>query len=319
MSGPAAIPLEEAVLHVGLGKTGTTSVQQFLYRNRARLVEHGMLMPDTPGRTRHVGISFLMKSPATVAGLIEWQRMGEESLEEWRKRFRRNLRRELTRAGLPRALFTDEALFSCHGPAIRRLRQLTDQLARRTRVVVYLRRQDDHFVSRYQQAVKVGETARLTDFLARKWAWKYDYARQLDRWQRFLEPTRIVVRRYEPGHFAGGSLYQDFLDAIGVAASAADFTPLDRTRNDALPMEAAEFMRLLNIYRVEQEGASGYTIDNRALGTGLRELSAGRGPTLTLPEAILDRFMDRWRDSNRRVARQYFGEDTLFRAPAQDP
>jgi hypothetical protein len=42
-----------------------------------------------------------------------------------------------------------------------------------------------------------------------------------------------------------------------------------------------------------------------------------QGPQVTLPDADLDRFMDRWAESNRRVATELLGEPggKLFTAP----
>lgn len=310
---PADPPLQEAVLHIGLGKCGTTSVQFFLFRNRDRLAELGVLNPVSAGRQRHTELGFFVKTRRELARTIEWQRLGIESLDEWRQRFRRRLRREIVKSGLPRALFTDEDLFSSSEQAVTRMRRLMGRLAAGVRLVAYVRRQDDHMVSRYQQAVKIGETARLDEYAARDWAWKYDYGMQLSRWQRVLQPARVVLRRYEPGRFEGGSLYQDFLGAIGIDACAEDFEQVS-ARNESIDVESAEFIRLLNIYRVEHEGATPYLIDNRALVRALRESPTG-GPTLTLSDDLLDRFMERWSASNRVVAREYLGEDELFHAP----
>lgn len=306
-------PLREAVVHIGLGKTGTTSVQTFLSRNRERLARLDLLVPVSAGRGRHTALGSFVRTREELERSIEWQRLGVESLRDWRRDFRRRLRREIVNSGSSRALFTDEDLFSSSERAIERMRGLMSHLADDVRIVVYLRRQDDHLISRYQQTVKIGEVVRLDEYAARSWAWKYDYAHQLDRWQAVLDPARMVVRRYEPGRFLQGSLHQDFLDAIGIDACASDFEQVE-DQNAALGVEAAEFMRLMNIYRVEHEGATPYLIDNRRLGRRLRDL-APDGPTLTLPEPALDRFMEHWAASNHRVARTYFDEDDLFRDP----
>ena len=47
---------------------------------------------------------------------------------------------------------------------LRRLKRFAGRLGDRLRLVVYLRRQDDHLVSRYQQELKVGRVERLGDW-----------------------------------------------------------------------------------------------------------------------------------------------------------
>jgi len=39
--------MKKAILHIGTEKTGTTSIQLYLYENRARLARQGYLFPET--------------------------------------------------------------------------------------------------------------------------------------------------------------------------------------------------------------------------------------------------------------------------------
>ncbi len=69
-----------------------------------------------------------------------------------------------------------------------------------------------------------------------------------------LEPTEFVVRRFERDSFVDGSLFQDFLDAVGIDVRADELQQV-LNRNESLDAEAVEFLRLLNVYRVQNEGA----------------------------------------------------------------
>jgi hypothetical protein len=82
-----------------------------------------------------------------------------------------------------------------------------------------------------------------------------------------------------------------------------------------------EFLRILNLFRVEHEGARVGLIDNRELVLRLRAASAAdAGPTLTLSPTKLDEFMAQWEESNRAVARDFLGDPSgqLFRTPRKD-
>jgi hypothetical protein len=170
-------------------------------------------------------------------------------------------------------------------------------------------------VSRYQQGVKLGWVERLDE-----WAQQedkpevYDYDARLRKWRRTLRPTELVVRRYEPGSFVDGSLFQDFFEAADIDARAEELQPVPN-RNESLDADSVEFLRLLNLHRVETEDATPGLIDNRRLVARLNDESTG--PTLTLPASFLDEFMAQWERSNRRVARAALGEagGDLFRAP----
>jgi hypothetical protein len=296
----------DLVLHIGSGKTGTSSIQAFLHRNRDRLTDLGHLYPRTPGRTRHVRLGLFIQPDDRLPSFITWHRQGASSPEAFRRSFRRRLLREINESGLSHVVFSDEALYGSPREALQRLRELVDQIAARLRLVVYLRRQDDHLVSRYQQVVKVGETRRLTEWSdAPEHADTYDYYNRLRMWEQLLEPDEFVVRRFEPESFVGGSLIQDFLEAAGIDARAEDMTQ-PPSRNVSLDAETVEFLRVFNLHRVENEGADVGLIDNRAFVKRLAEVSTGS--VLTLPTSALDRFMARWEEGNRALAQRYLSD-----------
>jgi hypothetical protein len=310
---PLTRPLD-LVLHVGMGKTGTSSVQFLLRDNRDTLARLGLLYPRTPGRTRHHRLSLSVNSPEERERSPEWYREGAPDPAVFRRRFRRRLLREIERSGLSRVLFSDEVLFGSSYPTIERLGRWTSRISRRLEVLVYLRRQDAHMLSRYQQEVKIGEVRRLEDWARQDMSRLYDYHTRLRAHRRLLAPDRLTVRRYERSSFPDGSVLQDFLDAVGVDARASELEH-GADRNIGLDADTVEFLRLLNLYRVSHEGATPGLIDNRAIVPVLAE--AGTGTSLTLPGPVLDEFMAPWERSNELVAREFLGDRTgvLFREP----
>jgi hypothetical protein len=304
----------ELVLHIGSGKTGTSSIQHFLSRNRESLAQVGTLVPREAGDLRHLNIGLYIKPDEVLANRLVWRQAGHTSPAEFREGFRERLKAEIHDSGLSRVVLSDEGVYASSRMAIRNLRRLVNELAESLRVVVYLRRQDDHLCSSYQQTVKTGYVHRLSQWVLDDMSWIYDYARRLRQFARILAPVDLVVRRFEPGRLAGGSLLQDFLDAAGIDARAHDLRPVPQ-RNQSLDAESVEFLRLLNLYRVEHEGATPGLIGNRDLVRTL--MRASSGPTLTLPESTLDEFMARWEESNRAVAQEFLHDPSgvLFASP----
>lgn len=317
----------DLVLHIGSGKTGTSTIQHFLHQNRARLAELGLLYPRSPGQRRHTHLSLFVHPDDTIENVGAWNPGRWSSPAEFRKAFRRRLFREVNQSGLSHVLLSDEGLYGAPNEVLLRLRRFTDQIAGSLRLVVYLRRQDDHLMSRYQQVVKVDETERLTDqgpqegsprpgsWARRQGSKTYDYYARLRTWQELLEPDDLVVRPFERESFVEGSLFQDFLDAVDVDARADEMDQTDETVNESLDAESVEFLRILNIFRKEHEEAAALPRRNRPLV--VRLAAASTGPTLTMPDALLDEFMARWEESNRRLAREVLGDESgrLFRAP----
>lgn len=172
---------------------------------------------------------------------------------------------------------------------------------------MYLRRQDDHAISLYQQRVKAGETRRLVSWLRNNDDFIYDYGQRLDQIVQALEPTTIVVRRFEHSAFRDGKLEADFLDATGI--NAAGLAPVG-TKNETMDAATVEFLRLYSLHQLDHAGARPGLMDHRAL---VRRLGAHFiGPALSLPDATLDQFMATWEGPNRAVAERFLGVPELF-------
>lgn len=302
----------DAVLHIGSGKTGTSTIQRVLRRNPAPLLAAGHLYPRAPGRFRHTQLGLYVQPDHELVRHPDWLRADLGEPAAFRRDFRRRLEREVAGSDASGVVFSDEGLYSVSSRAISRMRQFTRNLGGRVRLVVYLRRQDDHLISRYQQVIKTGGTEPLASWARRDWRSMYDYHRRLRAWQE-VAPDDFVVRRFERDRMVEGSLVPDFLDAAGIAVDATELTDTE-PRNESLGAEAVELLRILNLHRVEHEGERPGLFGNHDHLARLREVDTG--PVLTLPDRQLDRFMATWAASNRRVAQEYFGETTgeLFHA-----
>lgn len=313
--GPAAAQQPDLVVHLGARKTGTSSIQQLLRRNPEVLKSVDSLYPSTPGQTRHSKFALFLTPDEEWEGLPPWVRKHADGPHDFRRQFRQDLHTEVADSGARRMLLSDEVLFEGSAGLLKRLRRFARNNARSLRVVVYLCRQDDHLVSRYQQEVKRGETRRLTDrTLHLDFAEIYDYATRLTQVAEVLEPDEMAVRRYDRETFTGGSLLADFLEAAGIDVPLEQWD-LPQAHNVSLDAESVEFLRLLNLRRCQHEGANTRWMDNRRLHRALGTMADG--PTLTLPEPTLDDFMAQFEEGNRQVARRWFGEDggELFPTP----
>ncbi len=295
----------DVVLHIGMGKTGTTSIQASLRRHSEVLAEHGVLYPESLGNRRHLWLGMAVQpEPDRPRDTLEWRRQGYTCPSELRPVMEERLLSELTERGLPTVLFSDEALHGAKDGGIRNLRELMDRIARSVRVVSYLRRQDDHLCSRYQQVVRyAGERRRLADKVgATDFSHTYDYHARMVAWRDLMRPDELVVRVFERAALSGGSLHQDFVEATGLGIRPAELE--GPTRNESLDAESVEFLRLLNVLwpHGRRPEVPGLLPPNRMFHR-LKDHSTG--PTLTLPEDRLDEFMARWEESNRAVARDF--------------
>lgn len=306
----------DVVLHIGTTKTGTTTLQQLFRQNRETLKERGVLYPRSTGRVRHIELGHYAKGEHKLGRSRTWVRSQRSDADAFRRKLQRRLARELARSQAHQMVLSDEILFRLPPYSMRRIKGLVRPLASNLRLVVYLRRQDDHLVSRYQQQIKTGRTETLSTWATGNFRNQYDYAERLRLWKTALEPDQVVPRRFDRAAFANGSLEQEFLLAAGIDVSLDDLEPVP-IRNESLGASAVEVLRILNLHRHENLGQRPWQFDNRPYVNRLREASFGEQRLLTLPDDELDRFQEQWEESNRQVAREYFGLESgeLFITP----
>jgi hypothetical protein len=302
-------------LHIGCEKTGTTSVQRFLRANRELLAQNAILYPHAPGEENQMALAVAAQSEFGPLRKKIFQLRSWPEVEEFRVKLRDGLRSELEARPYDRVFMSGEHCSSrlVTHEEVAWLRDFLHEFFDDMTIVVYIRRQDDFLLSTYSTDVKGGAVhpLRVPDGdLAQR---RYNYWELLSRWADVFGRERIICRKYERGSLKGGDIIQDFLDAIGLDADLAYTHP--RHLNESLDAECLEFLRLLNrhIPRLTNEGV------NKTRGNIVSLLlNLPQGPLLTLPAAELAAFMSRFRESNARVAAEYFGgmkensDDPLF-------
>jgi hypothetical protein len=281
----------QLVIHAGIHRTGTTSLQRCLARNRAALAAAGVGYPGEGGN--HQPLAWALHrgqaGAEAVLALVE-------------------------AAEAPRLVLSGED-FAIH----RDLGWLEAVAARvDTRVVFYLRRQDHWLMSWYNQHVKWPfnrEKSRMDPqaFLAAidDFYW-IDYARLLGRWSEVLGEARVGAAVVERGQVEDAT--GDFLARLGVEAGGLEDEGA-RT-NDSLPVHMLEVARHLGLY--ELKGGRRMKLLT-ALRSGLADKApAVRVTTVYSPEER-NRVIDRYDASNRAAARRFLGREALFLEPRPGP
>ncbi|HEX3651213.1 MAG TPA: hypothetical protein VHU18_00135 [Rhizomicrobium sp.] len=292
-------------LHIGTEKTGTTSIQHFLQANRDVLRKSNILYPVAPGDQNHIGLAIAAQNERK-SNSLRWIR--ELHTEEDVRQFREELVRNL--AGEVRALpYTTAIISSEHCSSrlrskeeVRWLRETLAKFFDPIFVVVYVRRQDDFLVSNYSTAIKGGGKKPLLPPDMPDALRHYDHWDLLRRWANVFGRERMICRKFERSSLKDEDIIADFLAIVGIA----DALPFERPppSNESLDAQTLEFLRLLNQHVprfIDRKINRAHT----PLGPLLSQIS--EGPLLTLPEAELDRFMQLFQESNRKVAEEYFG------------
>ncbi len=234
MSGP------KIILHIGTYKTGTTSLQHFLSRNRTLFLGQGLLYPST-------GLHWEAHHNLARALYLCEPMVGDWTPQAYLQAFET----ELAASAAPLALVSSERFGALHPNRV--VEYLGERL---DRVVVYLRRQDEWYETWYRECLKNSHTTDnpaefLIQSLAPNTAWelghldfKPDHARLIQAWQSVLRaPEKLVVRFYEEEQIEG-DIVLDFFKALGIEAPA-DAQPVDHL-NRRFSSSVLAFRRSIN-------------------------------------------------------------------------
>jgi len=207
--------LEKIYLHIGVEKTGTTTLQTALAINRELLLRHGFLYPRAPGPYTHLGLAIYAAKESAVPDLRKSVGLFDrDRYLAFLEAHPVELARELNASGCHTVILSSEHCSSRLSTLneIAKLRRLLRPLARQCNVIVYLRQQDELAVSQYSTFVQSGATAEFRFPSGVAW---FDYLRLLDMWASVFGQDNLVIRIFEPSQMMGGDLFADFFSVIG--------------------------------------------------------------------------------------------------------
>jgi hypothetical protein len=229
---------ERTLLYVGPPKTGTTSIQLFVWKNRDSLMAQGFYVPKTGRRgIQHLGLAAMMAQDAL--GFRKKFLTRRANMD--RERFLADLNQELRGAPVAHTLlFMSENLFGADLPEVRAYREVLVGFAPRLESLMYLRRQDRWMASRIFQKRKSGSR----DSLEMRVGSSEQYENHVRRW--YSESDKCIIRRFDSEFLLNGSLIQDFCDAIGANTSQLDVTEV--WSNTALLQEQIELVDAFNMH-----------------------------------------------------------------------
>jgi hypothetical protein len=213
-------------LHIGLHRTGTSSIQRFLARNRAALEKRGIILP---GNRKEENLHHNIALEASVRNAPEIAR----------RKFRNTI--EAISSLGERIVLSSEVFSDNNYIHIEVLDELTSYFST-IRVIVYLRRGDTLIESAYNQRVK--REPIFIPFSKGVW-YNLIYTQLLGPFIQMFGKDSIVVRPFEKNQFVGRTLVSDFLSCIDVQPCDSFVIPED-TINKSLTPDALEYKRLLN-------------------------------------------------------------------------
>ncbi len=241
----AASPAAPKVfLHIGEPKTGTTFLQQVMWRNRSELAALGIVLPG-----HHAQDHF--RASQDLRGI---RKLDSDPAGSWTGEWE-ILARQASQAA--HVAVISHELFSAADPE-QAERAVASLRPAQVHVVVTVRDMASLLPAEWQETVKHRNTRAYDDWLAdvidsesvsadrrQWWFWRvHDTMAILRLWSRYVPPEHIHVITTAPRGASSDVLWKRFASLLGIDPDVAD---LSRARtNSSLGMAEVEFLRRLN-------------------------------------------------------------------------
>lgn len=276
----------ETLLHIGMPKTGSTALQETLLASHDALLRHGVLYPRVPDPTFNnhrlllVGTTALRKLPRHIR-----RSYTEAELDSRKAEFLHSVRADL-RTHAPRALvLSSESLFRHFSPEGQKvllagLRKVGMQ-PEATRVVAYVRRPSDRYLSGLQQHLKA--------------SWKVlppepaHYRQNLQQYEQIFGSAAVSVIPFRREALIGADIVTDFLTRFlsGYGVDRAGMAPVGAV-NESLSAEGIDIQRSYRD-RFHHDDDDRHTPDSIRLFKALQAIDAELGASRPrLVEGIAD-------------------------------
>ncbi len=285
-------------IHIGLHKTGTSSIQEFLSVNSEVLQRRKIIYPHTEKKNNaHYSLAWSLnekkKKQTELSPRLIWETMEKEFYD---KEF-------------DKIIISSEAFSHLSEIEIKNFYQLVHQY--RPKIILYLRRQDHLIQSVYSQRIKQPKnnfSMTINEFLLNI-DYPLNFQGFIESWENYFGIKNLLIRVYEKEQLKNG-LINDFLGCLEINDVNNEYS-LPAGKNISIERTAIEILRLSSLIQIEEK-------ERRLLKRQLLNyfMQSKSKPIYNVHNLIspADRLklINEYEKSNRYVAKEYFKRDILF-------
>jgi hypothetical protein len=211
----------KAIVHIGTEKTGTTSIQRFLFQNRKKLRAGGFHFLQSAGKTNNRALPAYFVAENRFDDFYRDEGITTlEAKTEFRKQFLQKFEHEI--GTLPKSVHT-VVISSEHFHSRIRTREEMDKVHAflstyfdDIKIVCYLRDQSSTCASYYSTGLKSGNPATFMEFFQRCIPENYyfNYFEMLSNWERCFGFNALDVSLFSRKSFRNNNLLDDFTSKL---------------------------------------------------------------------------------------------------------
>ena len=296
------------ILHIGIEKTGSSSIQTFLFENREALEKAGYGYIYTKGRVdqRDLAVAFMKRSKSdayTKTHMIE----GEEVRSAFCERVKQQLAGEvesLRNMGIHTCIISSEHLNSRikDDNQLQALGSYLQSMFDEVRVIAYVRDQRKKLPSQFCTNIKTGATLSFSQAFDKYLSGERDfYDKSFQRWENVFGREALRLQLFERKCFYGGDLIQDFLNLSGIELGQKDLKQLKAAANISLSKIACEILRIVN-FLLPRNSLRSVAVRERLI----KRLSHLPGRPWSLSSEQSEMIKKKYQDSNEELRKKYF-------------
>lgn len=251
------VKMTTVYLHIGTHKTGTSSIQKFLFDNQNALKELGFLYPltgrdgkiDSDGKCEINGnyqLALELLKDDKRARYRNWLQHHKHVKGSWKK-----LVSEIDESRLKNVIVTSEDL-SFLKPE--QMSAIADYLSGyEVKIIVYLRNQYAYLKSLYAQDIKTGCESKSFKTYLEKMKYLGFYDERIEPWANIFKKDSLIVKSYDA---AKNNLIQDFLRSINCVKGENNWLSKTKTANVSPSIKFVKTLRWLNVIAKDLLGLS---------------------------------------------------------------
>lgn len=229
--------MTKLLLHIGTGKTGTTSIQRTLSSASRAGVMREVAYPRLRGHNHNFLAALYQPTDQLPRRITARYESDPRSLERDVREFRERL--ALTLSENESVILSAEYLYVFDDASVRRFRDdLDDFGVDGVRVVAYVRDPASYYLSFVQQTIKASSTFEAPE------TFRYEFIDVLDRWS--AQFPDVVVRPFQTEQLLDGDVVRDFLAVAEDHFGSEVIEPDDlevRVVNESVSAEAMVVLR----------------------------------------------------------------------------
>lgn len=303
------------ILHIGTAKTGSSSIQTFLFENKIQLNKFGYEYIHTEGRVdnRDIAVAFMKRSKSdeyTKSYKIEGEIIRFEFSEHFKKKLTDKIL-SLKDQGIHTCVISSEHLSSRINKTdeLDSFKLYLQEIFDDIRIIAYVRDQRKKFPSSYSTRIKSGGTLTFNKAFNDYFNSSNDfYHAYFQLWGDFFGQESIRLQLFDRKHLLNGDLLQDFLILSGIEIDHKELKDLRSELNTSLSKNACNILRIMNLFLPKSNLKS-----TKIRGLLIKVLNYLPGKPWTLSPEQSELLKQKYQTSNEALRKHYFpSKQSLF-------